>query len=229
MPSYRVTERSLSLSIFDVVGKDGDAQNFIGHAALAASAGSQQATEIPVLDMGPPLHGRDETGRLSANIVGSATLTDDEVQKIRTFVDRHANEHHAFQKISRSELLKTAPQMYCVRPHMIPFYEEDGRYTRMRFSCAGFVFEAYRMARIKLLDSNALPPVDFEVIKLAYPTQVRMMENERIKREDLGLEGEGPWHVMLCGYLFHALNRNADIIRRTPYTPSIVDQHFPDK
>ncbi len=125
-----------------------------------------------------------------------------------------------------SQLIKAAPQMYCVHPHASPFYEDDGRYARMRFSCAGFVFEAYKKARIELLDSNDLPMVDIAVIRLAYPGHVRLMEAGKISPEALGLEGSGPWPVLLCGYLFHALNRNADVIRHEPYAPSFVDRYF---
>jgi hypothetical protein len=158
--------------------------------------------------------------------VGSASLTVDEVQKIKTFVDRHANEHLVFLEFSTSQLIRSAPQMYCIHPHALPLYEDDGRYTRMRFSCAGFVFEAYKKARIKLLDSKDLPVVDIAVIRLAYPGQVRLMEDGKISAEALGLQGSGPWPVLLCGYLFHALNRGDDVIRHEPYTPCIADRYF---
>jgi hypothetical protein len=226
VPSYRVAGSTLSLSIFDVVGQDGGESGFIGHSGLAESAGSQNAARIFVLDMGPPLHGPGGSGQVRANVVGSAALTDDEVQKIKTFVNRHANEHLVFLQFGATRLIKAAPQMYCVRPHASPFYEDDGRYARTRFSCAGFVFEAYKKARIQLLDSDNLPMVNIAVIKLAYPEQVRLMEAGRISPGALGLEGSGPWPVLLCGYLFHALNRDADVIRHEPYAPSIADRHF---
>jgi hypothetical protein len=176
--------------------------------------------------MGPPLHGQGDPGHIRANVVGSATLTDDEVQKIRTFIDRHSNEHLLFLHLSLPQLTAIAPKMYCVCPHALPFYEEDGRYARMRFSCAGFVFEAYKKARIKLLDPNALPLVDIAAIRPGYPVQVRLMDNGRVSQDDLGLEGDGPWPVLLCGYLFHALNRDGDAVRREPYVPSVADRHF---
>lgn len=226
MPSYRVSGPTLSLCIFDVVGQDGDESCFIGHAGLAESAGSQDPTEMLVLDMGPPLHGQSGPSRIKASVMGSAALTDDEVHKIKVFVDRHANEHSVFLQFSTSQLIEAAPQMYCVCPHASPFREDDGRYARMRFSCAGFVLEAYKKARIGLLDSGNLPMVDIGVIRLAYPQQVRLMENGRISRPALGLEGNGPWPVLLCGYLFHALNRDADAIRREPHAPTIEDRYF---
>lgn len=160
MPSYRVAGPTLSLSIFDVVGQDGDEPDFIGHTGLAESTGVKQVAKVPVLDMGPPLHGQGGSAHVTANIVGSAILNDDEVRKIKTFVDRHANEHQVFLQFSALQLLNAAPQMYCIHPHVSPLHEDDGRYARTRFSCAGFVFEAYKKARIRLLDAIALPTGD---------------------------------------------------------------------
>jgi len=73
---------------------------------------------------------------------------------------------------------------------------------------------------------NALPMIDMAVIKRAYPVQVGLMDKGSIEPEALGLEGEGPWPVMLCGYLFHALNRDADVIRRETYIPKPTDKCF---
>lgn len=225
VPSYRVTETTLSLSRFEVVGQDSGESGFIGHAGLAESAGSQDAARIPVLDMGPPLHGHGTARHVRGDVVGGAALTDDEVQKIKTFVDRHANEHSLFSHFSMRQLIEASPQMYCVLPHTSPHYEDDGRYARTRFSCAGFVLEAYKKARIKLLDVNGLPMVDLAIIAAAYP-QTRLIERGIIGAEDLGLGSDGPWPVLLCGYLFHALDREADVIRQEAYTPDIVDRYF---
>jgi hypothetical protein len=225
VPSYRVAGSTLSVSRFDVVGQDGAESGFIGHAGLADSAGSQSAARIPVLDMGPPLHGHGNAGYVRGDVVGSAALTHDEVQKIKTFVDRHANEHLLFSQFSTSQLIQAAPQMYCVLPHASPVYEVDGRYARMRFSCAGFVLEAYKKARIELLDLNGLPVVDMAIIAAAYP-QTRFIQSRMISAEALGLGGTGPWPVLLCGYLFHALDREAGVIRLKAYTPDIMDRYF---
>lgn len=225
MPSYRVTGSTISLDRFDAVGKDGAESAFVGHAGLAAAAGSQDGASIPVLDMGPPLHGHDNAGQIRCDVVGSAALTDDEVQKIKTFVDRHANEHLLFSEFSTRELLQAAPQMYCVLPHTCPLEENDGRYTRTRFSCTGFVLEAYKRARIELLDLNGVPMVEMTIIAAAYP-QTRFIERGIISAEALGLGGSGPWPVLFCGYLFHALNRESDTIRQEAYTPDIMDRYF---
>jgi len=85
---------------------------FIGHAGLVEATGSHDAASVSVLDMGPPLHGHDIAGQVRGDVVGSAALTDNEVQKIKTFVDRHANERAIFSQISRTQLIQMAPQMY---------------------------------------------------------------------------------------------------------------------
>ncbi len=227
MPSYRVDGVTLSLNIFEAVGEDGkETVGFIAHVGLAKSSGPQPPTKIAVLHMGPPLHGQDSLAHIKANAVGSAAVTDDEVQKIKTFIDRQASEHSGFLELNRSDIIKIAPQMYCVHPHASPFCEEDGRYVRMRYSCAGFVFEAYKKAGIALLRTDALPMADMDAIKLAYPRHVGLMERERLSPEALGLGGDGPWPVLLCGYLFHALNRDADSIRTERYKPSSEDGSF---
>lgn len=226
MPSYRVNRSTTSLSRFDVVGQDGKQAGFVVHAGLAESAGLQNAANIPVLDMGPPLHGHGAAGHVRSDVVGSAALTDDEVQKIKTFVDRHTNEHLLFSKFGTGQLIQAAPQMYCVLPHASPLYENDERYARTRFSCAGFVLEAYKKARIKLVDLNGLPMVDMAIIAAAYPQQIQLIERGRISAEALGLGGNGPWPVLLCGYLFHALDREAEVIRQETYSPDIMDRYF---
>lgn len=225
MPSYRVAGSTLSLSRFEVIGQDSSVSGFIGHAGLAEVGDSQSAAKVPVLDMRPPLHGHGASRQIKADVVGSAALTDDEVQKIKTFVDRHANEHLLFSQFSMSQLIQAVPEMYCVLPHASPLYEDDGRYARTRFSCAGFVLDAYKRARIRLLDLKGLPMIDMAIIAVAYP-QTRLIESGKISADALGLGGSGPWPVLLCGYLFHALNRNAKVIRREAYAPSMRDRYF---
>ena len=229
MPSSRVTGPQVSPNVFDVVGEDGDKPGFIAHTGLAESAGSHRCEKVPVIDMAPPLHASGTGNHIRAHVMGTANLTHDELHKIRTFVDRHAYEHLAFQQLEGKKLLRAlsaVPQMYCILPHSRPYNEADGRYCRTLFSCAGFVLEAYRFARIALLLAAPIPSVDLAILRLAYPVQFRLIDRGPLRLEDLGLEGPGPWPVLLCGYLFHALNRDGDSIRRQPYQPGPDDWYF---
>jgi hypothetical protein len=110
MPTYRVGESSVTLDLFDVVGQDGADAGFVAHAGLAASAGVQNTNALPMIDMGPPLHGQGAGAHFQARVVGTASLTDDEVRKLQTFVDRHANEHQVFRRFNCGQLVKSAPQ-----------------------------------------------------------------------------------------------------------------------
>jgi hypothetical protein len=216
----------LPLNVSDVVGQDGEEAAFVAHTGLAESGGLQTTESVAVIEMGPPLHGPGSARQIRAHVVGSADLTHDELQKIRRFVDQHASEHLVFEELGIVGVINAAPLMYCVLPHACPFEEEDGRYARMRFSCAGFVLEAYQSARIQLIVTNRLPPVDLDVLNRGYPRLMRLVRAGRLAQEELGLTGSGPWPVVMCGYLFHALNRDADSIRRQPYQPGPDDWYF---
>lgn len=224
MPSRRVNGDNISLQRFDAVGTIGKVDDFVVHAGLAQESGERSRRELPVIDMQPPLRNH-EIGPVE--VVGSAELTDDEVRKMENFVDRHNSEHQALRELSDSAVLRHAGEMYCVLPHAEDFCEEDGRYTRRRFSCAGFVFEAYAKARIHLFDASNVPRMGSDVLSRCYPQYWRLVEKNSIFREALGLEGDGPWPVLVCGYLFHALNRDPDAIRREPFKPTQKHTRFP--
>lgn len=226
MPSFRIEGSSVSLSVFDVVGMDGDEPCFIAHAGLAESALSCEVHAVPVFDMGPPLRIRGRAAAIRADAIGSAELGVDELQKIRVFIDLHAGEHASLMQLSPREVLYRAPEMYCIFPHAEERCEDDGRYARTRFSCAGFALEAYKSAGITLLYADALPAVGMDVLRRAYPEHIRRLESGKIAPDSLGLTGTGPWPVLLCGYLFHSLARTADEIREQPYLPTVEDRFF---
>ncbi len=203
----------------DVIAQDGDSPHFIRHVGLASKPGTHKRDEVEVAHMGPPLL---SIASMTADAVGNARLTDGEIRKIKDYIDRHDSEHQAVTRVSRANI----SQMYCIVPHVIPFREEDGRYVRMRFSCAGFVFEAYRRARIRLLEESQLPLITLDQIKQAYPDSAKILDVPKF-REAMGLMGSGPWPVMLCGYLLHSLNRDEALIRAHPHLAGSGEENFP--
>jgi hypothetical protein len=60
-------------------------------------------------------------------------------------------------------------------------------------------------------------------LDLAYPG----IAHQSRLREHLGIPGDGPWPVVLAGYVLHALNRTKEDVRRRPYSPSRNDATFP--
>lgn len=221
MPSCRVSGPNVDLKLFDVLGEDGE-PSFIRHTGLAASEGRLPSKTVKVVHMRPPLQTYDE---MQADVRGTAELTDSERRKIQMFLDRHAGEHDAVAHLRPAALWRRASEIYCLYPHAIPHTENDGRYVRLRFSCAGFVFEAYKEARIILVDESTVPEIGLDRIKESYPDFAEVLDN-RVFRTSMGLDGTGPWRVVLCGYLVHALNRDAGEIRDAPYVSRPGDAYF---
>ena len=230
MPSRREADQDVTLTPLDIVAKNGQQPDFLGHTGLARDAAAQRRDAVPVYHMGPPL---EVDGHMPADVVGSAGLSVGETARLRDFIARHAGEHAAaaqtFRNLRRQrtirELLELLPQLYCIYPHAEPFYEADDRYPRMRFSCAGFVFEAYREARIPLFDESQLPPIDLARIKKAYPRFAKYLDDLDF-RQKMGLKSGDQWPVMLCGYLLQATNRENAAIRQGEYSPREGDENF---
>jgi hypothetical protein len=174
--------------------------------------------------MGPPL--REHGDVINANAAGGVELTSDEANKIRTFINKHALEHQSLRELERRQLIGHLPKMYCVVPHATPLREVDGRYSRMRFSCAGFVFEAYRKARIVLVDQDTLPEATLADIRSAYGRYMEILERAGVALDEIGLGGNGPWRVLFCGYLFHSLGRDVNAVRREPFAPGMTHRYF---
>lgn len=73
-----------------------------------------------------------------------------------------------------------------------------------------------------MIDKEELPEVSRETLEAAY--------SEVFRSPDLlnrfGLQGDGPWRVVLAGYVLHALDRSSDEIRTEPYLAQSGDELF---
>ena len=70
------------------------------------------------------------------------------------------------------------------------------------------MLEAYLQTGIRLivLDSKSLPLIPLAALKQAYSQLGQRLEDVNARTE-LGLHGEGPWPVVLAGYVINALGR----------------------
>jgi hypothetical protein len=216
---------------YSVVGSYADTgpTDFVRHVAvLKEGQHIGGPAEVEVYHMGPPIVAGEESAaapRASrscrADLLADIGLDAEEREAIRDWIAQVEKEDRTGVGVF---------QQYVVVPHMkwvrAP---ETGRRMRRRFSCAGFVIECYRAADIGLVDTEGgLPEVDEQLLLVAYPDLARLESADpRAKgrlgfkdREDLGLQGEGPWNVVLPGYLFHSLKRvTVDNPRPAPYIP----------
>jgi len=220
VPAQRLDQQSISISQFDVAGRDSATlSEFIRHVGLMPEivASFAPGTLSRLLHMKPPLETEAEPG--SVHVVGSVPPTIDETSAISLFYDEHRNEYAAQ---SASRLLQ-----YAILPSIQPDRATDGTVIRTRFSCAGFVIGAYREAEIDLIDEDegTLPPVDLETLVRAYPDQESSLRNPKL-RERMNLGGDGPWPVVLPGYVLKSLCRRFEEIKAVAYRPTPGDEFF---
>jgi hypothetical protein len=205
--------------------------NFVRHVALLTSDSPIAAgTRAEVFHSGPPLVAGTESAERYPNarttlpdLVADLDLTTSEYEAIENWLAGVETEN-------RIESESALPfQQYTIIPHMNwHTAPETGRRIRRRFSCCGFVFEAYLAADIILLDQLAMPEAAEDLLNAAYPDLLRVEESQPLARKlgfagrgDLGITTDGPWRVMLPGYLFHATARSTKENRRpAPYVPA---------
>ncbi|MGW8257808.1 MAG: hypothetical protein ACWGMZ_10020 [Thermoguttaceae bacterium] len=218
MPAHRLGNQATLVYRFDVVARDSDMEaNFVSHVGLADEERDVILNGvIAMLHMGPPLERRDSEGGVAIHAIGSADLRVGEMRQIGVFVDEHLSEYAAENVRGR--------QQYILMPHC---REPDASCSVRRFNCAGFVIEAYRYAGVDLVDTNidSLPSISLETLKHAYPDAARILASRECRRR-LGLDGDGPWPVVLAGYVMNALSRSGEDIRHKPYRPQSDDEYF---
>lgn len=213
MPAQRLTDDSISISKSDIVGCDADGESgFVRHVALSDNdqTGIKSDDTVTVNHMGPPL---ELNAEFQIHVHGCLKLTDDELKKIELFIDEYTEEQKAQSQRSMCD-------DYIIMPHTALSPDKSFR----RFSCVGYVIEAYREAGIEILKRDTPPKVELSTLKIPYPILEKM---KRKTKERFGLKGDGPWPVLLPGYVFHSLKRTPEEICKTPYEPQIGDEFFP--
>jgi hypothetical protein len=105
---------------------------------------------------------------------------------------------------------------YVAAPSVVRDEGGTERPVSLKFSCAGFVAEAYREGvGVRLVvDDAELPEVDRATLERVWdPRTVRIGAR-------YGLGGDGPWRVLLPGYLLRAVTRPRVELPFRPMTPA---------
>lgn len=226
MPAHRLSLEPADLRRFDVIGQDAEGvAHFVRHLGLSSEQRNQLRSHetISLTHMGPPLqHGLAGS---PVHVIGTVPLSADEIQQINVFVDELHSEYQAHNARRHRQ--------YVVRPHVLPKRDSDGTVLFLRFNCAGFVIEAYRSAGINLVGmaDDEIPGSSLEALLHAYPDMAKYLQDIKYReREDVNLPGDGPWPVMLPGYVLNALQRQEDVIRAgIPYQAVAGDEYFPSR
>lgn len=218
MLAFDLSQGSQTLARYDVVGMHSDDPlRFIRHVGLFDGDASSVSVDekVKVAHMGPPL----ETGRVvRAHAVGRVPLTNDEIKLVEAWIVEIADEYET-EGADWERQYRVDPPWQDVRD------PNTGVRRYRQFSCAGFVLDAHQQIDVELLDldRSVLPEVDKKMLQAAYPDVVR----KGTDLEVYGVGGDGPWRIVLAGYVLHALNRPSELIRREPYQAQSGDELFP--
>ncbi len=219
MPAARLKDDPISIRKYDVAGCDSAVlSQFISHVGLAAEDRAELRCDDSLLltHMAPPF--RERTDKCEVQTCGSVELTVGEILQLQVFVANLGNEYEAAKLRPRSQ--------YTIRPHAKPHVEADGTITFWRYSCAGFVVEAYDFVDIQLIsaDDSHFPEIGMDLINVVYPGISNRSQDALV---DWGLDGTGPWRIVLAGYVLNSLNRPSDMIRSDSFVPTNGDEYFP--
>ena len=179
------------------------------HVGLLAEKVRVTTGQASVHHMGPPM---ELPGQIDSHVAGwlddlsddERTGIDDWLAEVRTRLDAGLLRGFAAYVAAPSVVRDTS----------------TGRMIAVRYSCAGFVAEAYREgAGVTLVvDDGVLPAAERDLLERVWGVR------EVRAGARFGLEGLGPWRVLLPGYLLHAMRAGRTAL---PYSPSLADALFP--
>jgi hypothetical protein len=211
--------------MFSIVGQYQRGSTFVRHVALAREAGAvKKSQRVSVWQMGPPLvvgpqsqqanHNADTLDDL--DLVGFIELSTDDIDGMHTWLADIDTERRPASKWHH----------YAACPHFFWKLDEAGMPLYRRFSCAGLVVECYFSVDILLVSGNSLPQAEVDVLA---PVYGEFVKDQRVREKlNIGLDGNGPWPVLLPGYLFHSLARAESDIRGESHSPqSTAEASYP--
>lgn len=215
MPTIDLTQGPKTLSRYDVVGvRSEDQIPFVIHVGLLdeESQSVEAGGEVSAVHMRPPLKKGEA---IKVHVAGRVPLTNDEIKKMSIWLEKIDDEYKELRVGKRSQYIIDPPWKDKCDPN-------TGVRRYRRYSCAGFVLDSHSQVDIELLqmDKGSLPDVYPKTIKLAYGLNPGPLLSE------FGLEDDGPWKVVLAGYVLHALKRTTKQIRQEPYQPKEGDEQF---
>ncbi len=235
MPAQEIGDSAVDIALYDVLGFDSPRRaTFVGHVALSSrtvSVSRGVPASVRLAHMTPPLL-VDAPFFALRQTHGAAGLDDSERDLIATYVRQLQSEYQA-EKKRRQATGTWSPDageqfradQYMIRPH-VRLPDDERPYHQI--SCAGFVQEAYHEAGIVLVDTAEanLPPCWLETLRTAYAEMAPQIEDVTF-RVDKGLVGDGPWPILLPGYIMHALDREREEILASPFRATPGDECFP--
>lgn len=236
MPARQVTE-SFRAPPLAVVGSYGKTTT-VCHVGLLVDATELSAgCEVAVYDIGPPLHLEATDGTTKAHVIGWPEGLSDSQRKGMADWLQDKRTWLATQPAIPNEPGPERFRDYTVHQASIRIRDVNTGREIYRYSCVGFVDSCYAEgAQLHLIDHQSIPTITFTELREIWPQvnafrEPRWANRAKLKPEEArllavqcGLDNEGPWPILLPGYLLHSLAR-ADLAE--PYKPKLDDHLFP--
>jgi len=179
---------------------------------VARSVGA--GANVIAVHMRPPLR---QGHTMTVHITGSVPLTNDEIKQVSAWIEEIADEY-------RAAAIGMMDQFHIDPPWKDEFDQNTHVRRYRRYSCAGFVIDGHRQVSIDLLDiaPGSLPEVDRQTILATYADA----QASPIFLAQCGLGGNGPYRIVLPGYVLHSMKRTTAQIRQGPYRVQPGDERF---
>jgi hypothetical protein len=197
---------------YSVIGEEASNCGDVRHVGLLAHDDDlRRGKRVRVFDMGRHV---DMNATMCAHAVGylEGRLTEDE----RDGIDAWLSQLRTYNVLCD----------YWVKPaSRADEPDPGGRIQHRWFSCAGLVASVYEEgALVKLVvEEDVFPESSLKRIAEIWGRGFPADAFRRLMKR-YGLDGEGPWRVLLPGYLLHALDK---LRPELPYTPHEDDWQFP--
>lgn len=226
MPIVDLRTHETTVYSWDVLFQFGYGQpEYVDHLGLfgdeQAQRGVTSKTNLPITHVQPCLletHSRND-------FIGTANLSEDERLDVAVFVEGVRNEKEGLRDLAKLVGEENARRrLFRLYPCYSPGTDD---FAFRRFSCVGFVIMAYDAIRIPLL-SSSVPDIFYSDLLLIECDDLDHIRDAET-RDYLGISDTEPMAFIFPGYVLHAMNRPADVIRNDPYSPHRGDEHYPSK
>lgn len=217
MPAFDLAQGRQTLTRYDVVGQHAeDGTRFVTHVALhdADDFAVEADGDVSVVHMSPPLK---QGEAIKAHVAGRVPLTNDEIKEISAWIKEIADEYDKTGVGARDQYVIDPPWKDEIDPN-------TGVRRYRKYSCVGFVLDGHLQVDIELLriKKSSLPRINQKTIASGYPGAAENPE----QLAEFGVEGPGPWRIVLAGYVLHALDCESEQIRRGPYQAQRGNEQF---
>lgn len=224
MPPTALSTTPVLYSAYSAVA-DNELGEIVTHIAVLSNSQSLvRGSSASVLHQSPPLKvpsPEDRPSTMQVRLVSELPLSKAQAEMVGIWLSR-----------TRKQMPRNWKSQYVVVPAISVVRGDGGVEIFRRYSCAGFVLDLYESgAGVQLIpnwQSGELPLVDAATVSAVWQRSLDRYDGETLAERlansaadgvDLGISGQGPWPILLPGYVMKAI---ANGVQGLP-SPTLAD------